>query len=562
MKRFSTTVFVATLLCTILTNSTTVFAQADAALADSVRSLMKAYDSNDTPGGSIMVMQNNEIIFHEWFGMANLSHAIPFGPETRHNIGSTSKQFTGFAIALLASQGKLSLDDDIRTHIPELPDFGEVVTIRHMLSHTSGYREYLNLLAMTGMDLGAPIKPGKVIEIVQRQPELQNVPGAEFNYNNTSFWLMTVVVQRVTDVPFDKWMRDHVFEPLDMKNTMVRRNPGQVVTNRSVGYGPEIDGEYLEISDIHGAMGAGGMYTTMDDLANWIRNMHAPKPEHKAAFEALLSPNSLNNGESTNYGLGIFISDYKGLTNINHGGADIAHRSMLMYFPEINAAVVTQSNLASFDGSITRKVVDLFFAEQLAQEAAETETSSNEEPAEFVYNSSDFEKLTGRYGLVVMPSFILTFSRDGDRIFTQATGQPAIDIKATSDSTFTLVGVDAALTFHRNADGTADSLTLHQNGQHVAKKIRWTPSSEELTAYEGQYYSDEIETFYTLALVDGELVMQNYFIADIKLSAAEKDEFSAGFPFANLEFVRDESGEITGFKASNGRARDVFFGRK
>jgi CubicO group peptidase (beta-lactamase class C family) len=562
MKRFSTTVFALTLFCALFVSSTLVFAQADAALTDSVRSLMKAFDKGETPGASIMVMQNNEIIFHEWFGMASLTHAIPFGPETRHNIGSTSKQFTGFAIALLASQGKLSLDDDIRTHIPELPDFGEVVAIRHMLSHTSGYREYLNLLAMTGMELGSPIKPGKVIEIVQRQPELQNVPGAEFNYNNTSFWLITVVIQRVTNVPFDKWMKDNVFEPLGMKNTMVRRNPGQVVPNRSVGYGPDFGGEYREISDLHGAMGAGGIYTTMGDLANWIRNMHEPKPEHKAAFEALLSPNSLNNGQSTNYGLGIFIGEYKGLKNINHGGADAAHRSMLMYFPEINAAVVTQSNLASFDGSITNKVVDLFFAEHLSEETAATVTTSDEESAEFVYNSADFDKLTGRYGLVVMPSFVLSFSRDGDRIFTQATGQPAIDIKATSDSTFSLVGVNAALTFHRNADGTADSLTLHQNGNHVAKKIRWTPSSEELTAYEGQYFSDEIETLYTLALVDGRLVMQNYFIADIRLSAADKDEFSAGFPFASVEFVRDESGEITGFKASNGRARDVFFGRK
>lgn len=524
-----------------------------------VDQLMMEYTGDDVPGGSVMVMKDGEITFQEEYGMANLTYDVPFQKNTRHNIGSTSKQFTAFAILLLAEQGKLSLDEDIRNHIPELPAFEDTVRIRHLLTHTSGYREYLNTLSMTGRDISSQLSMDKIIEIVQNQPELQNKPGDEWNYNNTGFALMSEVVKRTTETQFPQWMKENLFEPLEMNQTVVRESPGQVVDHRSTGYGRSDEGSYEAATDIAGAMGAGSMYTTMDDLQKWVNHLIDPKIGTKMMIEEMTNPFVLNDGDTTNYGLGLFVGEYKGLDYFHHGGADVAHRSMLMVFPDIHATVITQSNNAGFGGNIPNRVADTFFKEYLEEEVEETGDESSEDAVAFEYDPENFEPLTGRYELEIQPGFILTFDRDGNRIYTQATNQPEIDITATSDSTFTLAGVDASITFHLNEDQSADSLTLHQNGQHIAHKVEWNPSINELDEFTGRYFSEEIQTIYNVAVEDSSLVLKNYHMDDMEMNPGNIDEFSAGFPMGSLEFQRSETGDITGFNASNGRTRGVHF---
>ena len=529
--------------------------------AERVDQLMMSYAGEEVPGAAAMTMKDGEIIFAEAYGMASLTYDVPFEISTRTNIGSTSKQFTAFAAALLAERGKLSLDDNVRKYIPELPEFEHPVTIRNLLTHTSGYREFLNTLAMRGRDLSSPLDREKIIDVVQRQPELQNKPGAEWNYNNTGFALVVEVIERVTETPFPKWIQENVFEPLQMNHTMVRRDQNQVVPDRSQGYAIGEGGDYVEMTDLGGAMGAGGIYTTLEDLAKWIRNFEDPKVGSEDIIREMTTPFVLAEGDTSNYGLGLFVQEYKGLKYIHHGGADVAHRSMLMYFPEIDAAVVTQSNNANFRGDIPLKIADVFFKDYMEMEKPDT-AKEQQAAGTFEYDPEDFEPLTGRYELKVQPGFILTFSRDGDRLYTQATGQPEVDIRATSDSTFSLVGVNADITFHMNEDGSADSLTLHQNGHHIATRIDWEPSMDEKKEYTGRYFSQELQTFYTVAMEDSSLVLQHYRLDDKTMTPGDQDSFSAGFPIAEMKFVRNDRGEVTGFKASNGRTKGVLFEKR
>lgn len=541
----------------------------DSSKAAKIDSLVKNYAGENVPGGAIMVSKNGEVILMKSFGMADLTHRIPFSADTPTNIGSTSKQFTAFALALLADQGKLSLDDDIRMHIPEIPEFDHVVTIRNILTHTSGYREFLNLLAMTGRNMTTPLSEEQLIRIVQRQSELQNKPGAEFNYNNTGYSLASIIVERVTDTPFHVWTRDNIFAPLGMNNTQFRTSPGHVIPGRAQGYLPSAEEKigYIETADLGGAIGPGGIYSTMNDLLKWVQNFKTYKVGNERVFNEMLTPYILESGVSTQYGLGIFVQEYKGLKYYHHGGADVAHRSMLMYYPEIDAAIVTQSNNATFSGAINSQIADIYFDayfknEDAAPEDKLAQTSPDADSAEkpvFVYNIDQFDILAGRYELAIMPGFILTFARDGDRIYTQATGQPKINIEATSDSTFRLIGVDAALTFHLNADGSADSLTLHQNGHHIARIIQWRPNPDEMKSYSGVYISKEIETIYTVSTKNDSLVLKHYQFGDIALNASNKDQFSGSFPMLQVDFVRNEAGEIVGFNASSGRTRGVYF---
>lgn len=541
--------------------SYTFTAMSDSAISRTDR-LIRKHVGDDTPGASVLVMKNGEILYKSGYGLANLTHQVPFLPSTPTNIGSTSKHFTAFAVLLLQEKGLLHVDDDIRKYIPELPDFGKTVTIRHLLSHTSGYREFLNTLILTGTHPSRVYTDEQILRLVQRQGTLQNDPGAEFNYNNTGFYIARLLVERLTETPFDVWTREQIFEPLDMLDTGYRANPTVVVPGRSAGYSKNPSGGYDEVQDLAGGMGPGGIYTTMDDLAKWLRNMKEQSLGNSTTHELLTSSNILSTGVPSGYGFGLFIDKFKGQRYYHHGGADIAHRSAYIYFPDIDAAVVTQSNLNTFPGNLATQIAEYFFDDFFEEDAApstDTDEVSDDDIA-FIYDVEKFDLLAGQYELSIAPGFILTFSRDGDKLLTQATGQPQIGIRATSDSTFSLIGVQAHLTFHLKEDGSADMLTLHQNGNHVAMKIEFKMSQEQKARYTGSFYSSEIETMYHVVLSDDTLQIEHYHIKDpIVLNISRKDYFTGSFPIISVEFVRDEAGNIQGFKASNGRSRDIFF---
>ncbi len=523
---------------------------------------MAPYDEDDSPGAVVQVWRNGRTLYSKAYGMANLAYGIPFRTDTRTNIGSTSKQFTAFAIMLQADRGLLSLDDDIREYVPELPEFEETITIRHLITHTSGLREFLNLLAMTGrrLDHGDWIDRSEIIDIVQRQPALQNVPGAEFNYNNTAFGLAAAIVERTSGQDFHVFMQENVFRPLGMTRTMVRPSPEHIVPDMSEGYTPGADG-FLQIGDLAGAVGAGGIYSTVGDLQTWVQNYADPRVGNAGIFDEMMTSFVLTSGDESGYGLGLFIDEQGGLQRVHHGGADVAHRSMLVYYPEINAGITTQSNHAGFNSNVAFELAAAFFADTM---------ESEEEPVagEFdleAYDPEEFDDFVGRYSLDAAPDFILTFTREGDTFHTQATGQDRIEIVPMSESSFRLLTVEASVTFHRNDNGEVDGLTLHQNGENHATRLdddettAWEPTVENLVDFEGRYFSEELETFYTIKLKDETLVVFQRRLDDANLTAGKEDTFSGGgFTFS---FERDRNGQVIGFYLSNGRTRDVRFER-
>lgn len=538
-----------------------------------VDQLMADVDRDDVPGGVVAVVRNGEMVFSRAYGMADLTHGAPFRVGTPTNIGSTSKQFTGFAVALLDARGELSLEDDVREHIPELPDFGPVITIRHLLTHTTGYREFVNLLVLGGLriDEGDYIDPARIITVVQRQPELQNEPGAEFNYNNTAFGLATVVVERVTGQPFPAWMEENVFGPLGMHASRVRSNPGEIVPGRARGYVPNKKEGWREVRDLGASMGAGGIYTTVEDLARWIANFGTGELGGPDMFERMTTRNVLTSGDTTSYGFGLFIDEYRGLTRVHHGGSDVAHRSMLRYFPELDAGVVVQSNNATFNsGRIADQVVDLFFGDSMEDAStAEAPVADGVEAAAFdpdAFDPEAFDAFAGRYALDEAPTVILRFWREDDRLLAEASGQEPTELAPTSDSTFVFQSVDARITFRRDEDGEVSSLTLHQSGDHPAQRLEgtaWDPSRADLEAYTGRFFSAELEVFYEVVLEEKGLVLrQRRFADDVELQPGQREDvFTGGFPVTDVAFERDEDGKVVGLRAGNGRSRDVWFER-
>ena len=528
--------------------------------------LFAPWDRRDGPGAAVAVWRGGRTLFAKSYGMANLAYDIPFTITTPTNIGSTSKQFTAFAVMLLVDDGKLSLDDDVRKHIPELKDFGKTITVRNLLTHTTGYREIYNALSIGArrFDEGDYVSRNEMIALVQRQPSLQNTPGEEFNYNNTAFALAALVVERVAKQPFAEFMAQRVFAPLGMTHSTVRADRHATVRGATTGYSRAPNGEWRDLGDLASSMGAGGIYTTLGDLQLWVENYANPRVGKKESIAQMMTPFTLANGKSTGYGMGLFIDKQGPLTRVHHGGADISHRSQLAYYPEINAGVTTQSNDGGFDSGIAFRIAKAFFPEITPPVTA---AATAFDPAS--YDARRFDQFVGRYALDASPQFILTFSRSGDSLIAQATGQPPVQLAPTSDSSFTLRGVPASVTFHRDAQGRANAITLHQNGNQRATRVvgepvkAWAPTAAELASFAGRYFSDELETFYDVTVKDGKLMVGHRRMDATTFSPSAKETFTGSGDAGNVTIVfeRDRSGQVIAFYAGNGRARDVRFAR-
>ena len=451
--------------------------------------LMADFTGDDRPGAVVGVVKDGELVLQKAYGMANLTDGIRFETDTRSNIGSVTKQFTAMGILLLQAEGKLSLGDDIRKHLPELKDFGTPVTIKNLLNHTGGYREVFNLLAMTGFQGEDALHRDMMIQIVQRQPELQSQPNTEFNYNNTGYILLATTIARLSGMPFPEFMRTRVFEPLGMMDTRVKAQQGEVVPHSAQGHLPLPGGGFRSTRVLGASAGAGGIYTTVEDLAKWMMNFRDAKLGGTEAISAITTPAFLENGAPTGYGLGMGVGLFGGRVVYTHTGGDIAHRAFFAYFPALESGVVIMSNHAAFDLSMGFTVAQLFFGDELA----------------------------------------------------------GLDAFGVPFETF----------------GPVDPASAYPGAWTPAARADAHPlTAEQSEQFTGRYYCVELETAYEIRLEEGELRAYGFRAGPITLTRIQGDEFtSSAFFFANMSFKRGEDGGISGFMASNGRTRDVWFNR-
>jgi hypothetical protein len=287
----------------------------------------------------------------------------------------------------------------------------------------------------------------------------------------------------------------------------------------------------------------------------------------------MTTPYVLASGDTTEYGLGVFVSERRGLDIVEHGGADLAHRAQVTYYPELDAGIIMLSNNATAGGSLVRDVSEVFFGDRMepaddgaaAPDTAAADTAATDfDPSQMT--AEDYETFVGRYELNNVPGFVLTFTQEDGTFYTQATGQPQLEIVPTAPAAFKLLAVEARLEFQEIEDGKAQSVVLYQGGtRQVASRLDadpWSPSVDSLEAYTGRYYSDELQTIYTLTVDDETLTIQHHRMDDIALSPAKEDEFSgSGFPIQQVTFERNETGDIVALLAGNGRTTNVRFER-
>ena len=319
------------------------------------------------PGCAVGVARGGDVLHARGYGLANLDHGVAITPDTVFDVGSVTKQFTAASIVLLSLDGALGLDDDVREHLPELPDHGATITIGHLLHHTSGVRDYLNLMALAGREFYAPISHLDIVELMARQRALNHPPGERYSYSNTGYMLLATIVERVSGRSFGTFARERIFEPLGMTASFLYEDAEQVVPHRATGYAPGGGGRFRMVHNFSFATaGDGQLYTTVGDLLRWSRAFATDGVAGPDFTAAMLAPGTLADGEMLGYGGGLFLGEYRGLTTNGHGGSTWGFRARLVRLPDHELAVAVLCNREDANpGRLANGVVDLYLADHL-----------------------------------------------------------------------------------------------------------------------------------------------------------------------------------------------------
>ncbi|MBE7560450.1 serine hydrolase [bacterium] len=525
----------------------------------------------DIPGCAVGIIQDGTLVYERGFGMASLESGLPNDVTTPFHIYSMSKQFTAFCILLLAREGRLSLDDDVRKYIPEMPDYGRPITLRHLCHHTAGLRDYLALVYMAGKNTQLYRTEEGVLPLLARQKDLNFPVGEEHSYTNSGYLLLSLVVERVSGLTLREFADRRIFKPLGMKQTHFHDDYTEVVPYRAWGYYTKNDQETefgLSFEPSNLVMGCGGMMSTVRDLLLWDRNFYHPIVGDASLIAEMQVPGKLNDGRECNYGLGLYLSRYNGLRTIGHSGAFGAFRSEWVQFPEANFSVIVLANYSEVNpGNFVYRIADICLSDRFREEE-----SGQKPPPDLKFVElprSALEDKVGSYRNTETGSIYRFYIRGAT--LSVSTRSARFDLAAVSDTLF--VGVNTPTDryyrfewkpqpeggYHVQAlyDGRREWLLVPQY------TVEHTP--DDLLQFAGEYYNDELEVVYRFEVEDDQLFVRQgeYRRGPLQPAPTERPEPSDVFRLGGTQyaFLRDAQGGVEGFKLHAGRVQNLRFQR-
>ena len=423
---------------------------------EAIDALFAEWDRSDSPGCSLGVIHQGELVYSRGYGLASLEHGIANRPDSVFRIASTSKQVTAACLGLLAIDGKLSMDDEVRAHLPELPDYGAPLTLRHLVHHTSGLRDYLTLMSLAGRGDGYSTE--EALAAIYRQGATNFTPGTEHLYSNTGHLLMAEVVHRVSGLTLREFAEERFFAPLGMRHTRFLDDHTEVVPRLATGYSKSRSGAFhVDMTQLD-MVGDGGLHTTVEDWLLWDRNAYEHTVGGEALHALLRERAVLESGEELEYAYGLGLSRFRGLPLESHGGAFVGYRAESLRFPEQRFSVVCFSNLASFEpGARCREVAELCLAEFLTESApaeAGARRASREAPARVTQALTDEERSSwvGSFQSFELLDVIYRIEDDDERLWmSRQGGAPGDRLELSPVAPRTLEG--AGLVLRLQPDG-------------------------------------------------------------------------------------------------------------
>ena len=556
-----------------------------AEMAQRIDAVFANWDNTRSPGCAVGVSQNGNPVYSRGYGMSNLEYDIPITPDSIFNVASISKQFTAFSVALLASDGKLSLDDDIRRYLPEVPDYGQRITIRHLLTHTSGLRNAGSLLDLAGWRVSdentgatfaaSPLKEPEteddVLRMTARQKSLDFVPGAEYVYNNGGYTLLAVVVKRVSGQSLRDFAEARIFGPLGMRDSQFLDDPNMIVRRRTSAYRPPPGGGWRIHIPVSRIVGPGGLYTTVGDLLRWEQDFVDARVGGRALLEEMQTVGRLNDGRTIGYGFGLNLGIYRGVRTVGHGGDDFGYLSNVVRLPDQHLAIAVLCNASTIDpGGLSRRVAEIFLGSGALAPVAPLA------PAAPV-GETEIAALAGTYWNPITEQIRRFVMTDG-KLVNQANSNALIPL---GGGRFRLGGME--LLFPPQKTGAPQEIHIPPPtfqapfscrswsgncggpwSEHAVFSRVLVPSytATDLQAYAGEYRSDELDVSYTVvAMPEGGLAVLRKKVDPVSLTVVTLDKFSGQSLGTTVTFVRAPSGDVTGFTIAGGDPRRVSFTR-
>jgi CubicO group peptidase (beta-lactamase class C family) len=527
-----------------------------------VDELFSEWNRPDSPGCAVAIIQRGQIIHSRGYGMADLEHAIPISANSVFDIASISKQFTALNVTLLTRQKKLSLDDEIQKHLPGIRRYKYPITIRHLIHHVSGLRDYTTLMELAGLPFQNEYPDEEIINLIARQKELNFRPGDEHLYSNSGYFLLGEIVKRVSGMSLRAFADENIFRPLAMKNSHFHDDFREIVKNRAVGYSPNRNGGFRIDMSFFDGVGDGGVYTTIEDLCSWDANFYHNiiGGYGQALIEEVTTPGRLNSGEALAYAFGLAASSYRGLEIIEHGGSWMGYRAQMMRFPAQRFSVICLANLSSVNPTrLTKRIADIYLAD------AFTEPEEKILPAEqqgVALATTELADRTGFYRDVKHGDIWELTVREG-KLMAEAFGLN-FQLAPTNLGRYRSVDTpfDISLEFERQGSRSSRKIYVQiEDGQvDILEKVDLVSFDDDQTAeYAGDYTSNELKVKWTVLLEDGGLILCRKQLPRETLKPISRDLFKDAH--ASFEFIRNAQNQVTGFNLRAGWVRKLHFSK-
>ena len=518
---------------------------------ETIDKIFESYTEEGSPGVQVTVMRGEEILHNKGYGLSNLEYDIPVDTETIFHVASVSKQFTAFAVVLLAQDGKLSLDADIREYLPKFPDVGHTITARHLIHHTSGVRDHWSLVMEADWRMDDVITDEDLLKLLYKQRELNFAPGDMHLYSNAGYELLAEIVRSVSGKSLKEFCEERIFGPLGMTHTHFHDDHRHIVPNRAYCYGRIKEGEYEKLVLSYANAGATSLFTTGEDLMKWQRNFVTGKVGGEEAINTMMGRSSLSDGREISYAFGIGHSTYRDKEVIAHSGGDAGFRSYLMRLPELDLSIAVLSNLAQSNApALGRSVADVFIGEKEAKDAEDAETDNT---------IDDGEKYEGQFLNLDTNSTCKLSEKDGVLRIVMSNSSP-IDLVPLGNHEFAFPGSADTANVKVDMDTTptavhiTSSNAVEQTYIPVERPRRKDIDLEELT---GRYFCPEVDAFMDITHDDKNLIIE-------KRKAGPSNAvpiFIDGFAWdgETIRFIRNDDGKVVGLRKNSGRILNLWY---
>lgn len=508
-------------------------------------SIINHYSQPDAPGMAIGIIRNGKVTYKKTYGLANLEDRISVTDSTAFDIASVSKQFTAF-IALMAEQdGKLSLNDDIRTYLPELKHLPYTITIRQLANHTHGLPDFTNIKRLQGFGMESQITNTEAVNTVLAIKSINFISGEQYKYNNTGFILLAEILHRIYKKDFADLIREYIFNPLHMNHTNAVNNPEIIIPNKAESY-KENKGHFIKKPLGQMENGSSNIFTTLNDLCRWAVNFQNPTVGSREIYQKMQQNTYLSTGEKIEYGLGLQTGKYKGLDIVFHGGGTAGYRAYILHVPAYHLSIVLMSNKGNFDGLlIAYKLIDVFLEDHEVLPAL---------PKKTTYTSTELKQFEGTYE--IDPGNYMEITTDGKKLYAWGSKTP---LESIGDHKFSIPFIPTAyITFH-----TGKLIFSIGDFVFTCKKEILNPPDEskmDLHQFIGYYKNEEFNTIYELIIKDNKLVARHAINPEVILHPLSLKSFYSREPFlGRIHFEYDKNNKMKGFILSGANMFNIQF---